>query len=209
MLEIGLFSLAWQIDPMSVGESQRNGSATVSAFIRPQVKAVERDVDHATFLTRTADVDEIASLLKEWEQSTSDQPSWNRSRKEEFRQSIQREFNEHTAVAAEQLAGQVSSDGLSEAYQWKIIDRTDQRLTLEAIPRDETDRLFFRCFRISFNVSEAVPDRIVVVGRNQKQGIVWQSGQRSNANRIQLVNHHDDVPPAPMRLITTADSRID
>ena len=209
MLEIGLFSLAWQLDPISVDGSKRNGSVTVSAFIRPQVKTVEPDADHATFLARIADVDEIAFLLKEWEQSTSDQPAWNRSRKEEFLQSIQREFNEHTAVAVEQLVGHVRSDGLNETYQWKIVDRTDKRITLDAFPRDGTDRLFYRCFRISLRVSEAVPDQIVVVGRNQKQGIVWQSGQRSDANRIQLVTYPDDVPPAPMRLITSADTRID
>ncbi|MEI8017203.1 MAG: hypothetical protein WCH39_03335 [Schlesneria sp.] len=207
MLEIGLFSLAWQLDPISVDGSKRNGSVT--AFIRPQVKTVEPDADHATSMTLTTDANEIMFLLKEWEQSTSNQPAWNRSRKEEFRQSIQREFNKHTVVAAEQLVGHVSSDVLNETYQWKIVDRTEKLITLEAFPRDDTDRLFYRCFRISLRVSEAIPDQIVVVGRNQKQGIVWPSGQRTDANRIQLVNFQDDVPPAPMRLITTADSRID
>ncbi len=209
MLEIGLFSLAWQLEPVSDGGSKKNGSATISTCIRPHVKTVERDADHASLLHRTADVDEIASWLSKWEQSTSSQPAWNRSRKEEFRQSIQREFNEHTAVAAEQLVGRVSSVGLNETYHWKIVDRSDKQVTLEAFPCEETDRLFFRSFHISLSVSDAVPVRILVVGRNQQQRIVWQSGQRSDVDQIQLVNYQDDAPPAPMRLVKTALSHID
>ena len=209
MLEIGLFSLLWQLDPVRVDGSQKNGRATIATCVRPHVKTVEPDAGHATHLDRTVDVDEIASWLKRWEQSTSGQAAWSRSHKEEFRQSIQREFNEHTAVAAEQLVGHVSSAVLNETYQWKIVDRTDKRVTLDAVSRDETDRLFYRSFRISLNMSEAVPERIVVVGRNQHQQVVWQSGQSSDEDRIQLVNYRDDAPPAPMRLLRTADSRID
>jgi hypothetical protein len=209
MLEICLFSLAWQLDPVNVERPVRIGSTTISTCVRPIVKTVEPDAGYATFVKRRVDVAEISSWLKKWEQSTSDQPAWNRSRLEQFRQSIQREFNEHTAVAAEQLIGQVSSEGLNETYQWSIVERTDKLVTLEAVPWDETDRLFYRSFRISLNVDGAAPEQIVVIGRNQLQRIAWQSGQRSDADRIQLVNFEDDTPPAPKRLLRTADSRID
>ncbi len=209
MLEIGLFSLLWQLDPVHVEGSKKNGSATIATCVRPHVKTVEPDAVYATVLKPIGDLDEIASWLKKWEQSTSGQVTWNRSRQEEFRQSIQREFNEHTAVAAEQFVGHVSSDVLNETYKWKIVEQTDQRVTLEAVSHDETDRLFFRSFRISLNTKKAVPEQIVVVGRNQQQQIVWQSSQGSDENRIQLANYRDDAPPAPMRLIKTADSRID
>ena len=209
MLEFCLLSLTWQLEPVHVESSTRNGSATISTCSRPLVKTVEPDAGHATFLNRNADVTEISFWLKKWEQSTSGQPLWSRSRQEEFRQTIQREFNEHTAVAAEQLVGPVRTDWLKETFQWSIVERTDQRVTLEAIPCDEIDRLFYRSFRISLNANDAVADRIIVVGRNQLQRIAWQSGQRSNADRIQLVNYEEDAPPAPIRLLRTADSRVD
>jgi hypothetical protein len=209
MLEFGLFFLTWQLDPARVNGSNGNGSATITTCVRPHARTVEPDADHSTLFTRADDVDGIMPWLKKWEQLTSGHPTWNRSRKEEFRRSIQREINEHTAFAAEQLVGHVSSDTLIETYQWKVVDRTETRVTLEAIPRDETDRLFYRSFRISLNVGEGVPDQIVVVCRNEQQRIVWQSSQPSDADRIQLVNYRDDAPPAPKRLIKTADSRID
>ncbi len=209
MFEFFLLSLIWQLDPVPVEKSTRIRSNTISTCARPLAKTVEPDSGHATFLRSGDEVAEISSWLKKWEASTNGQQAWSRSRLEEFQQSIQREFNKHTAVAAEQLIGQVDSDRLKEAFQWSIAERTDGRLVLEAFPYDETDRLFYRSFRISLNVSDTVPDRIIVVGRNQLQRMVWQSGERSDADRIQLVNYEEHVPPAPIRLLRTADSRVD
>ncbi len=209
MFEFFLLSLICQLDPVPVEKSTRIRSNTISTCARPLAKTVEPDSGHATFLRSGDEVAEISSWLKKWEASTNGQQAWSRSRLEEFQQSIQREFNKHTAVAAEQLIGQVDSDRLKEAFQWSIAERTDGRLVLEAFPYDETDRLFYRSFRISLNVSDTVPDRIIVVGRNQLQRMVWQSGERSDADRIQLVNYEEHVPPAPIRLLRTADSRVD
>ena len=209
MFEFCLLSLTWQIDPVSVDTSTRYGTNTISTCVRPIIKTVEPDAGHAKFLKPGDETAEILLWLKKWEASTAGQPAWSRSRLEEFQQSIQQEFNKHTAVAAEQLIGQVNSDRLKDTFQWGIAERTDGSVVLEAFPYDETDRLFYRSFRISLSVNTAAPDKIVVIGRNQLQRIVWQSGQRPNSNRIQLVNYEEEVPPAPIRVLRKAESRVD
>ena len=149
----------------------------------------------------------IAELLKRWEASANRQRQPSRSEREEFRRSIRDAFNEHAVVAAELFFGDVSSRQLEEAFEWRIVDRSADAVSLEAVPKDEMERLFYRSLSVTLDLKTGAANRLIIVGRNQTSRIVWKEGRRDADSSITLVNVTSDVPPSPIRLVRTADLR--
>ena len=53
-------------------------------------------------------------------------------------------------------------------------------------------------------------EKIVVIGRNQTQRIVWQAENRQDDDRVQLVQFEDPVPPpAECETLRTANSPLE
>ncbi len=209
MFEFCLLVLLWTVDPNIVERSARNVAEPISTCARPPVRVIDPSSDHVSSRHRVTDEREIAVRLRRWERATRDTPAWSRSQQEEFRSSIQRDFNEHTTVAAEQFVGLVNLKWLNETYNWRILERSDHRVILEAIPRDETERLFYGSFRISLSANDGSPDSIVLTGRNQNQQTIWKSDRQPNTEVIHLARFENDVPPAPRLLLRTANARVD
>jgi len=209
MLEYCFLSLGWNLDPVGVDRPFRNGSRTILTCSQPIAKVVEREPVYASSPNRRSDPLEVAWWLKRWEQFTSEFPQLSRSKSEELNRTIQQEFNEHTAAATVQLVGPVRVDRLTDIYDWTIAERNDERIILEATPRDEMDRLFYRSLRISLTQEDGSPVQISVTGRNLRQQIVWKSDAVMTSDSIRLVRFEEAIPPTPKPLVRTANLRND
>ena len=203
MFESCFLLLTWSVDPAAI---ERRPVATC---VRPTARVAKPEDVYALLESRTSETEQIANLLKRWERSTADQPEWSRSMQEEFRRTIVREFNEHAAAATLQFIGPVRSDQLSKMFDWTVVAQTDADLTLEAIPHDEMDRLFFRSIRVLLIMDVGTPRQILVIGRNQRQQLVWKSEGNDDHGRVQFVNFEDKIPPTPNPVVRTADARFE
>ncbi len=208
MLEICLLALSWMADPAAIERSGPNALTPLATCARPAVLVTEANTVCALTPARQADSPAITTWLRRWERATRNAPERSRSEREEFRRQIHEEFNEHALAAVEQVVGQVKADQLNELFEWRIVERTRDRVCLEATPRDEMERLFYRSLRISLEADTAIPEQLVIVNRNQLRRTVWQADQDS-ANPIELVHFENDVPPAPKVLLKTANAQVD
>jgi hypothetical protein len=209
MLDICFVLLMWNVDPLAADRPTPIVAQPVATCMRPSAQVTKPDSAHASIWHPISESLEITRYLKRWEQSTAIQPEWSRSQHDEFRRMIVWEFNEHTAAATAQFIGPIRSDVLGTVFDWTIVMRTNAVITLEAVPRDEMDRLFYRSVRVSLVVDDGTPREISVIGRNQREYLVWKSEETSTGDRIQLVHFEDEVPPTPKPLVRTADAKFD
>ena len=193
-------------DPGLAEQSSGSGKSTITTCARPMPKLIARVGDHASDLSEA--VHEPVDWLRKWERAMHDAPDPDRSHREEFRQSVHVEFNQHTAIAAEQFVGRVDADRLIENFEWTVSRRPGESVSLEATPRDETERLFYGSFRVWLSANDGVPERIVAVGRSRKQRTIWQPETAATLPEIRFASFEDRIPPAPKSLIRTA-ARID
>lgn len=209
MLEFCLLALPWGVDPAIAVRSNPDSVPPIATCVRPAVMVAEPNTVCSLSMSRIADVPIIEAALQHWEIATKNAPEKSRSDREEFRRKILEEFNEHTAVAVELLAGRIRQRQLLEAFNWRLIEKTAERVHLEAVPKDETERLFYGSLRVSIEPDKGVLDQLIVVTRNHSHRIVWQAERPDKRNRIQLVRFENAVPPSPKSLLRTADSRVD
>jgi len=209
MFEFSLFALFWAADPAAIQPARYDVVKPFATCIRPAMIVVEPNTVCAVPSPRSLDTRSIAIWLRNWERATRNSPESSRSQREDFRRRIHEEFNEHTAAAVEQFVGHVKESRLTETYDWRIVEQTGEQVCLEAIPRDETERLFYGSLQVMLAADSGTPERLVVVSRNRSLRMVWQSEPRLEDARIHLVNFEDGVPPAPNALVRTADSRVD
>lgn len=175
--------------------------------IQPAALISEAEVPCAQSKKSSTSSQLVVDLLKHWEASASEQRLPSRSEREEFRRSIREAFNEHAVVAAELLFGDVSSRQLEETFEWRIVDRSADAISLEALPKDEMERLFYRSLTVSLDLKTGAASRLVIVGRNQTSRVVWKERRSDTDSSILLVNITSDVPPSPIGLVRTADLR--
>ena len=209
MFEISLFALCWIFDSGFDDRTTERMTIVMATCSRPVPKIAQPQNVTALSPTDIKSAQEIADLLLRWEQAQQDVPHWSRSHREEFRRRTQAGLNEHSIAAAEQLMGQVEAKWLSETYIWRIVDRRRKPIVLEAIPKDETERLFYSSLRVSLAPEDCLPEQITVVSRFQTEKVVWQSGETPTNDAVQLVHFENDIPPAPSNLVRTASARLE
>jgi hypothetical protein len=209
MLEFCLLALPWAVDQTSVKRIGRDSDAPLITCARPEARMPLPSAVHAMTASLAAPADEIGTWLSKWERATRRVPERGRSQREEFRRSIHQQFNEHTAAAAERLVGHVNAESLREAYDWRIVERTRDRVCLEGIPQDETDRLFYGSLRVVLHAGSGRPHELAVVARNEHLRTVWRRDRPVDADPIQLAGYESDIPPAPKPLPGTVSMRFD
>lgn len=207
MLEFCLLVLPWMADPAIFERSRSDVTTPLATCVRPAALVFEANTVCALSPRPASDPKLINKWLKRWESATRNVPERSRSERDEFRRQIHENFNEHTLAAAEQLFGQVKANRLNETFDWRIIERTGEQVCLEAIPRDEMERLFYGSLQVSLEAESGIPVQLIIVGRNRNRQIVWQS-DRGLKNEIEMVHFENDVPPAPKTLIKTAEARV-
>lgn len=209
MLTICFLALPLMADPAVTHPTAPPRAIPVATCSRPLVKVTQPSTVSAVSPAEIADSLTIATVLRRWERSAQMGTEWSRSQREEFRQRIKSNFNEHSVAAVEHLSGRVNRDWLSETYAWRLVDRSPDQICVEGTPRDETERLFYASVRVWLNNDSGLPEQIVVVSRNQAHRVAWRSETSSNPDNVQLVRFENDVPPAPKAVVRTANARND
>ena len=75
------------------------------------------------------------------------------------------DLNGHAAVAAEQLTGRVQAARLEEQFSWAVIDEEDDRVCLEARPKDETELLFYGSIQVWLDSKSFEPIKLQLTDR--------------------------------------------
>lgn len=197
MLEFCLITLTWSLDPAAWTPTTPRSINAVASCVRPSVHVALQKTDDTMKRPELLPALQAEDWLDRWEES-SRELSWSRSRREEFRRTIQDQFNQHTAVAAEALIGKIDARRLKESYDWTVTEHPQDEILLEAIPRDEMDRLFLRSFHIWLQTETGALRQIEVIGRNQQPLTVWTSDEPADRNTIQLIEFKEEVPPLPV-----------
>jgi hypothetical protein len=214
MFELCLLAIAWGLDPVAIQPRERSVVISAATMVRPAALVAEPGPACACSTTNLSDPQMASTWLRRWEQASRKVPEFSRSQREEFRHRLHDEFNEHTSAAVEQLLGRVKEHSLTENFEWQIAAKNGDQICLEAIPHDPLERLFYGSLRVSLDVTNGTVQKIVVIGRNQIQRVVWQADglqdeNRNHEDRIQLVQFEDGVPPAPSQTLRTAGSRFE
>ena len=207
MLELCLLTLPWVFDPTNAGAAPKSVSRSISTCAQVTAHRVIPNPVTAELDPAMTTDEELSRRLRQWEVATRDAAEWSRSQREEFRRLTRKNFNEHTATAAEQLIGSVAADWLKEKYSFQVLERSSQQIRLEAVPRDETEQLFYGSLRISLSTISGNLEKLVVVQRNQQQKVAWLAEPESITDVIQLVRFDQEIPPSPPALLQTADRR--
>ena len=209
MLTICLLTLSLTADPKAVESTRPAAVLPTATCSRPLIKVTEPSNVSAVSPSEIAESLAIVTLLRRWERSSQNRAEWSRSEREEFRQRMKANFNEHSVAAVEQLTGHLEHDWLCETFAWRLADRSPDQICLEGTPRDETERLFYGSLRVWLNADRGVPEQIVVVTRNQVHRVAWQSDVYLKNDHVQLVRFENEVPPAPKAVVKTANARIE
>jgi hypothetical protein len=135
--------------------------------------------------------------MKRWETASHAVRDHSRSQREELRRTVHQEFNEHAAAAVEQMVGRITLTTLTQLFDWRIVEINQQQVSLEAIPRDSTERLFYRSLRVVLSADDACLRKVGVVSRKDVFQVVWQADNPQENHAVQLVRFEDEVPPAP------------
>lgn len=214
MLEICLLVLPWMadsanaVDPVTPVRPVVQTDLSTATCVRPTASTVDIPVHSATNQPRAASCRTAGEWIERWETAVRHVPYRNRSQREEFRRQVRERFNEHVGDAADQLIGRVRADQLIESFRWQIVETNREHVQLEAIPRDEIERLFIGSLQIRLDIHTGVPDELAVVSRGQRSHTVWSS-KHHQSGQIDLANFEDSVPPPPVVVLRTADVRVE
>jgi len=209
MLEFCLLALPWMADPATSRPAKPVLEPLLATCSRPAAMLIEPQSVTASPAIPNADTTTAIHWLKRWETATKNSPDRSRSARDELRRRVHESFNEHALAAVDQFVGPVKANRLNKNFEWRIAEDNRHDVCLEAMPRDETERLFYGALRVSLDTSNWNPLKLVVVGRNQLQRTVWQSEEGTTESNIQLVVFEKDVPPPPKSLVRTADAFVE
>ena len=209
MLEICLLALFWMSDPGASAHTGVPATLLQATCVRPVALVSQAGLPCASIISGHTSVCSATDWLERWKNSTNQFPDRSRSEREEFRRSVRDAFNEHAVAAAELLVGRVDVNRLNDTFNWRIIESSHEWTCLEAVPKDDMERLFFRSLRMTLDAKNGVPKQLVIIGRNQPARTVWKDSRIERENSIELVHFENEIPPSPKELIRTADSRVE
>ena len=209
MLKFCLLAIFWMSDPSTTLRTGSSASLVQATCVRPAALVSEASLPCASIAIGHTSACSATQWLERWKNSVNQQPDRSRSEREEFRRCVREAFNEHTVAAAEMLVGRVDFDRLVDTFDWRVIESNHEWTCLEAVPKDDMERLFFRSLRMTLDGKDGVPRQLVIVGRNQLVQTVWKDRRIERENSIELVRFENEIPPSPKQLIRTADSQVE
>jgi hypothetical protein len=140
----------------------------------------------------------VLALMSRWEKvATRNTVPW-RAEREILRFHVTNHFNGHAATAMEAFLGQVDVRQLRESYDWQIVETVNWETCLQAIPRDETERLFYGSIRVWLNTASAQLVRMQAFDRHGEPTAHWSAPEANDlAAVLPGVLGDDGIPPAP------------
>ena len=182
---------------------------SLATCTRPAAKLVAPKIEHAAGATRSTDCRQIALWLRRWEQTSKRLSALPGARRDVLRHRAETAMNAHAATALEQLAGSLDVTKLRETFDWTITERTAAFVSLEAVPRDETERLFYGSIQVRLDAADGSLDQLQLTDRQGERRVTWRCERTIETSPIQLVSASDairaqfellaseDVPPTP------------
>ena len=162
-------------------------------------KVVAPGLHHSHAAEPRAVIGDVDSILDCWEWASKQHEVPSRSQRENLRLSVSTSLNGHAAVAVEQLAGAVVAGRLREQFEWRLIEQAGKQLCVEAVPRDETERLFFRSIRVWLDPTSWRIEKLQAADRHGVERVNWLAEPDiATAAYIETAFVADDgIPPAP------------
>ncbi len=190
-------SVVWLVclfcaDPADVRSPVTNAAARV----------VAPGLHHSHAAEPRAVIGDVDSILDCWEWASKQHEVPTRTQRENRHLSVSTSLNGHAAIAVEQLAGVIVASRLREQFEWRLIEQAGKQLCVEAVPRDETERLFFRSIRVWLNPSSWRIEQLQAIDRHGVQRVNWLAEPViATASYVSTVAAVDDViPPSPKLL---------
>lgn len=204
-----LLALSWLAEPAGSPSVPSECPTVIPTCIKPAAASVEASIPCATKPDSASGSFSPKPWLSVWECATREIPDRGRSQRDEFRRQLRETFNEHILAAAEQLTGRVTARQLEQNFTWRVVSCYHDTVTLEGVPRDELEQLFYASIQVRQSTRTGMPEQLLIVNRNQPPRTVWQASPLQAENPIQLVRYENGVPPAPSATIRTANVRND
>ena len=150
--------------------------------VHPVARVIVASAHHAAAVASTSDCREIMSLLRRWERNVARLPEPSRAQHDRLRHEVASVINWHAAIASRILVGQIDVPRLKRTFDWAIIERSNGRVSLEATPRDETERLFYRSLRIWLEDQTGSPAELAVCDRHGAVRLACQFNSSTSAS---------------------------
>lgn len=156
--------------------------------IRPVAKLAAPKVEHVAGASRSTDCHQIALWLRRWEQAARRRPALSAARRDALRHKVETDVNAHAATALELMTGPLDVTRLRESFAWTITDRDAGRVQLEAIPHDDTERLFYASIRVWLDENDGVLNQLQVTDRSGETRFVWRNSVTPEPSPIQFAS---------------------
>ena len=150
------------------------GTVPLATCVRPVAKLAAPKIVHVAGATRSTDCHQIALWLRRWEQTSKRLSALSNSRRDVLRHRAETAMNAHAATALEQLAGSLDVTKLRETFAWTITERTASFVSLEAVPRDETERLFYGSIQVRLDAADGSLDQLQLTDRQGERRVTWR-----------------------------------
>lgn len=169
-------------------QDQTIGSPLATVATAPQHHAAATDPQAAAVL----------ALMNRWEAvATRNSVPW-RAEREILRFHVSNRFNGHAATAMERFLGQIDARQLRESHDWQIVETANWETCLQAVARDETDRLFYGSIRVWLNTASAQLARMQAFDRHGEPTAQWSASETHDlAAVLPGVLGDDGIPPTP------------
>lgn len=156
----------------------------------------------------------VVALMSRWEMAATRHTVPWRAEREILRFRVTSRLNGHAATAMEALLGQIDARQLRESHDWRIVESANWETCLEAVPKDETDRLFYQSIRVWLQSSTGQLVKLQLFDRHGEPTAHWLAPETMDlAYVLPGVMSDDGVPPPPpvdkfgQRIRRIADAR--
>ncbi|MDB5346777.1 MAG: hypothetical protein JWP89_5154 [Schlesneria sp.] len=169
-------------------QAQMIGAPLANVITPPRHCATATDPQVAT----------VRTLMSRWEAvATRNTVPW-RAEREILRFHVTSHFNGHAATAMGTFLGQIDARQLRESHDWQIVETANWETCLEAIPKDETERLFYGSIRVWLNTASAQLVRMQAFDRHGEPTAHWSAPETNDlAAVLPGVLGDDGIPPTP------------
>jgi hypothetical protein len=140
----------------------------------------------------------VLALMSRWETvATRSTVPW-RAERENLRFHVTSRLNGHAAAAMEKFLGQIDARRLRESHDWQIVESANWETCLQAIPKDETERLFYGSIRVWLNTASAQLARLQAFDRHGEPTAHWSAPETNDlAAVLPGLLGDDGIPPTP------------
>ncbi len=163
-------------------------TTSLATCVRPAAMLAAPKIEHVAGAARSTDCHQIAVWLRRWEQLAKRRPALSAARRDALRHKVETDANAHAAAALELMTGPLDIARLRESFAWTITDRDADRIQLEAIPRDDTERLFYASIRVWLDEDDGALNQLQVTDRSGETRFVWRNNIAPEPSPIQFAS---------------------